>query len=83
MVDINEGNTNHLLVHGVFGIILSIGLSFIHFLIGLPVFILSLALFTTTNGILIDINGKRYQKYAIFLNYKFGQWKPFGQVDYL
>ncbi len=81
MIDINEGNTNNFLVHGVFGVIISIGLFFVHFLIGLPVLLISMALFTTTNGILIDIEKKSCKRYAGILNYKLGDWKPLGKIE--
>jgi len=83
IVDISEGNTNNFLVHGVFGILISFAILSIHFLLAIPTLIISIALFSTTNGLQIDTEQKTYKKYASFLNYKFGDWKPLGKIDFI
>lgn len=80
MTDINEGNTNNYLVHGVFIILFGFGLSFIHILIGAPLILVALILFTSTTGILIDIKNRQYKSYSSIFAYKHGDWIKINDI---
>jgi hypothetical protein len=74
MIDINEGHTNNYLVHGVFTLILSAPLMYFHVLFWLPFILIAIALFTSSNGLLIDVDNMRYKAYGNLLGYKTGKW---------
>lgn len=81
LTDINEGYTNNLLVHGVFGIILSIPFFFLSILLGILLIALCISLFTTTNGILIDPGKMQYKKYNSWLGFKVGKWQHLSDLN--
>ncbi len=76
MIDINEGFTNNYLVHGVFTLIGGAPLMYFHVLLWLPFVIVAIALFTSSNGLLIDAETHQYKAYGNVLGYKLGTWKP-------
>ncbi|MFK8037079.1 MAG: hypothetical protein AB8B74_02220 [Crocinitomicaceae bacterium] len=76
MTDINEGLTNNYLVHGVFTILAGAPLIYFHFLFWIPFLIVAIALFMSSNGLLIDSENKQYKAYGNILGYKLGTWKP-------
>ena len=75
MIDINEGFTNNYLVHGVFTIIAGAPLIYFHILWWLPFIIVAVALFTSSNGLLIDVKNQQFKPYGNILGYKVGKWK--------
>lgn len=81
LTDINEGFSNNLLVHGVFGIILSIPFFFLSILLGVLLVALSISLFTTTNGILIDTGKMEYKKYNGWFGFKVGKWQHLSNLN--
>lgn len=80
MTDINEGYTNNYLVHGVFIIMLSAPLIYFHFLFWVPFLLLAIALFASSNGLLIDFENQRYKRYGSIIGYKTGKWIPMPNI---
>ncbi|MEQ9301869.1 MAG: hypothetical protein RIF33_25035 [Cyclobacteriaceae bacterium] len=50
--------------------------------LGLLLFLISAFLLTTTYGMTIDMEQKRYHDYLWMLGYKKGKWHSFERVDY-
>jgi len=76
MTDINEGLTNNYLVHGVATLVLTAPSAYFHILFYVPFLVLAIALFMSSNGLMIDEENRRYRKYSNVLGYKMGQWHP-------
>lgn len=75
-LNINEGLTNNYLIPGVFGCLVSIAITVYFPYIGIPLLILSTAWFAATNGLEISEDGLYYRRYAGYLGFKIGRWKP-------
>ncbi|MFK8045909.1 MAG: hypothetical protein AB8B72_10475 [Crocinitomicaceae bacterium] len=80
MTDINEGLTNNYLVHGVALLVFTAPLAYFSFLFYVPFVVFAVALFMSSNGLMIDKKNNRYRKYSNILGYKLGEWKPIKNI---
>lgn len=83
MMDINEGNTNNYLIHGVFLILFGFVFSFINIIIGAPFILIALILFTSTTGIIIDTKNLKFKPYSTILSHKHGNWVYISEIEKL
>lgn len=80
MTNINEGQTNNYLVHGVFTLIGGALLIFIHFTLFIPFILIAIALFMSSNGIILDGKKKATMLYSDFFGYKYGKWNKYENI---
>lgn len=81
LINLNEGNTNAYVIHGTLASLVSLPFAILFPFFGIPLLILALCIFATTNGLEIDTEARRYRKYGSFFAYKFGTWLPIGNPE--
>jgi hypothetical protein len=75
MLELNEGNTNNFLIHGL-GVSVAAILGFVLFWpLGVLLTIAAIGVFAGTNGLEVDTAGRRYRKFGRIWFVKFGTWE--------
>lgn len=74
ITDIHEGNTNSYVIPATIALLISIPVAIFFPLIGVPLLIFAVTLYSVRTGVEIDA-GRRYRKYSAYFGKKFGTWQ--------
>ncbi len=78
---ISEGRTGNFVIFGTLTALVGIGLCFANLLLGIGAFVISIILFSATNGLEIKADGSQYRKYGSFFANRTGEWKSMPECN--